>query len=240
MRFRVDIDVNKTEIPKDYSRMLLSFIKNWINKSNPDFFEKTYGSRASVRKDFTYSAYLGKCKFLFNTIGLEQKKIQMTVSSFDPVLGIELYNALLFGKNRSYSYKDVELTLRRIDLQHEKMITQDEAVFKTRSSIVVREHNRETNKDWFYSLSEEKGRQLFLENLKIQLHEVFPNEEGAIADINVEILRNKEVKVKHYDIEVLSNICVFRIKAKSFINEYLYKAGIGSMKSTGFGMLDIV
>lgn len=239
MRFNVNIELNKHEIPKDYSRMLLSLMKYWLFKNNPDFFRKMYEMKPGIRKNFTYSVYLGDCKFLREKIELKERKIQMTISSFDLAIGIEIYNALLSGINHSYSYHDSTVIIRSVRLQQEKRITQDEVVFKTKSSIVVREHNKETNKDWFYGLSEEKGKRLFLDNLKMQLLEVFPEDRRNIDDIQIEILRNREVKVKHYDIEVLSNICEFRIKAKAYINEYLYKAGVGSMKSTGFGMLNI-
>ena len=38
--------------------------------------------------------------------------------------------------------------------------------------------------------------------------------------------------------EVLANICMFEMKAKPYILEYFYKAGIGSFKSTGFDIED--
>ena len=61
-----------------------------------------------------------------------------------------------------------------------------------------------------------------------------------INEVEFEVLANKEVKVKHYGIEVLANICKLKFKAKPYILDYLYKAGIGSQRSTGFGMIDLV
>ena len=58
--------------------------------------------------------------------------------------------------------------------------------------------------------------------------------------MRAEILSNKEVKVKHYDIEVLGNICYVKIMGKPYILDYLYKAGIGSQRNSGFGMVDLV
>lgn len=236
MRFSVSIDLNQSQIPKDYSRMFLSLIKHFFSKNKPEVFDELYGGGGS-RKNFTYSVYLGNCKFLREEIELEEKRVTLTVSAYDLALGIEIYNAMLSGRNIPYNYKDNVLTIRGIRLQYERPVTKDEVTFKTISSVVVREHNRETNKDWFYSLSDEKGRKLFLENLKIQLLEVFPHEKHDIEQVNIEILKNKDVIVKHYGIDVLSNICVFRIVGKTYLNEYLYKAGVGSMKSTGFGMV---
>lgn len=239
MRFSVSIDLNQVKIPKDYSRMFLSLIKHFLSKNNPEVFHEMYGE-GGCRKNFTYSVYLGSCKFLKEEIELEEKKVHLTVSSFDTVLGIEIYNALLSGRFISYPYKENVLTIKSIKIQYEKPITKDEVTFKTISSIVVREHNKETNKDWFHSLSDETGKRLFLKNLKIQLLEVFPDEKYDIEQVNIEVLKNKDVIVKHYGIEVLSNICVLKIMGRTYLNEYLYKAGIGSMKSTGFGMVTII
>ncbi|MGI6588104.1 MAG: CRISPR-associated endoribonuclease Cas6 [Peptococcia bacterium] len=61
-----------------------------------------------------------------------------------------------------------------------------------------------------------------------------------MEEVEFEVLDNKEVKVKNYDIEVLANICYLKIRGKSYILDYLYKAGIGSQRSTGFGMVDLV
>jgi len=50
----------------------------------------------------------------------------------------------------------------------------------------------------------------------------------------------RKVKVKNYGIEVHSNIGKIRIKAQPYILDYLYKAGIGGKRGSGFGMVDIV
>ena len=110
-------------------------------------------------------------------------------------------------------------------------------VFKSLFPCVVREHDNDTNKDWFHSLDSDKGRKLFADNLKSQLLDSIKDSTYDADDIGISLIKNKEVKVKHYGIEVLANICMFEMKAKPYILEYFYKAGIGSFKSTGFGML---
>lgn len=240
MRFGISIELNKQEIPKDYLRMFLSLIKFCLKKDSPDFYEKMYGTRACMRKNFTYSVYLGKCKFSWEIIELSQKQAYMTVSSFDYKIGIKIYNALISTKNIPYVYKENVLTIRDIRMRYEDPIIERTVIFKTISPIVVREHNRSTNKDWFYSLSEKRGKTVFIKNLRVQLCEIFDENINDIEDMEIKIIKNKEVKVKHYGIEVLSNICILEVKAQPYISNYLYKAGVGSMKSTGFGMLKLV
>lgn len=239
MRFTVMVQLEKPEIPKDKNRLLLSLVKHWLERDNPEVYQQLYGSRESIRKDFTCSVYLGNCKFLRDTIEVPEKRILFNVSSYDLNLGICLYNALLKGKGQEYSYKNIPLLIKDILLQREKTITTDTVYFQTMSPCVVREHNPQTNRDWFYSLSEEKGKQLLLENLRVQILESLPEARYDIDEMQIEVRKNKEVKVKHYGIEVLSNICELEIKAKPYLLDYFYKAGVGSLKSTGFGMLQV-
>lgn len=62
-----------------------------------------------------------------------------------------------------------------------------------------------------------------------------------LTDLKVNIYEDhKEVRVKNYGIALLSNIAKLEIKAKPYILDYIYKAGIGSKRGCGFGMVDIV
>ena len=133
------------------------------------------------------------------------------------------------------------MTINKINLVKEKLIVDDEVIFKTLSPIVVRDHKGNNNETWYYSLNDKEGKEIFEENIKYQLLEEFGKERKLdIDEVKVEILNSKEVKVKHYGIEVLSNICRLEIEAKPYILDYLYKAGCGGRRSQGFGMLDLV
>lgn len=71
-----------------------------------------------------------------------------------------------------------------------------------------------------------------MDNLKIQLIEKFGQDRiFDIKEIKVNVLSNKNVKVKNYSIEVVGNLCTFEMFAKPYILEYIYKAGIGSQKA---------
>ena len=125
------------------------------------------------------------------------------------------------------------MKIEKIELKKEKPFMDKTVIFKSLSPCVVREHNDETNRDWFHSLDTDRGKTLFIENLKYQVLESIEDSTYDLEDIKISIIKNKEVKVKHYGIEVLANICVFEMEAKAYILEYFYKAGIGSFKSTG-------
>ncbi|ETJ99459.1 CRISPR-associated endoribonuclease Cas6 [Eubacterium nodatum ATCC 33099] len=237
MRYQVIVSLSSDEIPKDKNRMFLSLIKYHITENDKQFFELLYAEGETKRKDFTFSLYMPECEFLMDTIKIPNKKIFLNFSTYDLFTGIQFYNAMINGQRKEYSYKGIIMKIEKIELKKEKTFMGKTAIFKSLSPCVVREHNDETNRDWFHSLDTDRGKTLFIENLKYQVLESIEDSIYDLEDIKISIIKNKEVKVKHYGIEVLANICVFEMEAKAYILEYLYKAGIGSFKSTGFGML---
>lgn len=240
MRYQVLISLDRDEIPKDKNRMLLSFMKHHLEESDESFFESLYVEGETKRKDFTFSLYMENCEFLRETIKIPGKRLFLNFSTYDLLTGIQFYNAMIRGRKKEYSYKGITMKLERIELKREVTFRENKATFKALSPCVVREHNKETNRDWFYSLDSEKGKELFVQNLKYQLLESIPEAKYDVNEIEISIIKNKEIKVKHYGIEVLSNLCVFEMKAKPYILDYFYKAGAGSLKSTGFSMLATV
>lgn len=237
MRYGVMISLDKDEIPKDKNRMILSYIKHHLNALDNDFFESLYADGETNRKDFTFSLYMGDCEFKRDVIKIPKKQIYLNFSTYNLLAAIEFYNAITRGLNKKYIYKGIGMTAEKIQPKQEVIFKEDKAIFKTLSPCVVRQHNQITNKDWFHSLDTDKGQKIFLENLKYQLLNSIAESEYDIDDIEISVIKNKEVKVKHYDIEVLSNLCVFEMHAKPYILDYFYNAGVGSFKSTGFGML---
>ena len=237
MRYQIVISLDSDEIPKDKNRMFLSFLKHHIAENDKRFFESLYIKGETNRKDFTFSLYMPECEFLRETIRIPNKRICLNFSTHDMSTGIQFYNAMINGRGREYSYKGITMKIEKIELKHEKTFMIESATFKSLSPCVIREHDGKTNKDWFYSLDSKKGRTLFVENARGQILESIKDSSYDLADIRISLIKNKEVTVKHYGIEVLANICMFKMEAKPYILEYFYKAGIGSFKSTGFGML---
>lgn len=237
MRYQIVISLDSDEIPKDKNRMFLSFLKHHIAENDKRFFESLYIKGETNRKDFTFSLYMPECEFLRETIRIPNKRICLNFSTHDMSAGIQFYNAMINGRGREYSYKGITMKIEKIELKQEKTFMIESATFKSLSPCVIREHDGKTNKDWFYSLDSKKGRTLFVENARGQILESIKDSSYDLADIRISLIKNKEVTVKHYGIEVLANICMFKMEAKPYILEYFYKAGIGSFKSTGFGML---
>lgn len=242
MRFSVELLLENEIIPKDKNRIILSLLKNCFSSYSEEYYENLYQNTNNKIKDFTFSLYLGGCKFLREEILIPGKKIILNFSAYSFEDGIMFYNSFLCNKGKRYPLKNNTIMIGKINLVKEKTIYSNEIIFKTMSPIVVREHNGNNGKTWYHSLSSEEGRAIFIENLRYQLKDVFGERVTYdFKDIEINISNdNKEVKVKNYGIEVLSNIAKIKIKSQPYILDYLYKAGIGSKRGSGFGMVDIV
>lgn len=242
MRYRLDISLNQSdEIPKDKNRMILSFLKHILRESDEEFFIKLYENGSVMRKNFTYSLYMKDAKFLRDTIKIPDKKLILNLSIYDMLTGLQIYNAIAKSMGNKFIYRGtVEMHIEKVELLQEKIFTTNTSYFKTLSPIVIREHNKLNNKDWYHDIDTDNGKQLFLDNLKRQIFDSIPEAKCDIENIKIDIIKNKLVKVKHYGIEILSNICMFKMEAEPYILEYCYKAGIGSMKNTGFGMIELI
>jgi len=241
MKLGVELILENEMFPKDKNRVGLSIIKHNFHSYDKDYYIELYEKTPNKTKSFTFALYMGNCKFLKDEIFIPEKKIILNFSTADIRDGIMFYNSFLKNKGEKFPLKNNSIQIRKIYLNREKVITGNEAIFKTLSPISVRHHCGDNKKTWYYSLNDPEGKNVFLKNLKYQLTDWFG--EGRCLDINevqFEVLKNREVKVKHYGIEVLANICYLKIMAKPYILDYLYKAGIGSQRSTGFGMVDLV
>lgn len=240
MRISVEFLLEQDSIDKDKNRIFISILKNCIKSYDENIYKRFFESGA-VRKSYCFALYMKDAEFTRDKIVIPNKKIIFRLSTADLEDSIHLYNALIQSFRKTYKAKENVLMINRINIEREKKIYDNQAVFTTLSPCISRKHKGDNKKTWYYSLNDEEGRTLFLDNLKIQLLEEFGQE--RILDINevkFDVLSNKEVKVKNYGIEVIGNLCKLKIYAKSYILDYIYKAGLGGKRNSGFGMLDLV
>ncbi len=242
MRFNIELLLQNEMIPKDKNRLVLSMLKSFYGTYSQEYFKTLYKDEPNKVKDFTFSLYLKECRFLKDEIIIPSKKIILNFSTYNYEDGIMFYNSFLSNKHKKHPINNNIFSIGKISMVKEKTIFDNHVVFKTMSPIVVREHHGDNKKTWYHSLISNQGKAVFMDNLRHQLEDVFG--ERTIPDLknmDIDIPQDcKEVKVKNYGIEVLSNIVKLRIKAQPYILDYLYKAGIGSKRGSGFGMVDIV
>ncbi|MDR7871007.1 MAG: CRISPR-associated endoribonuclease Cas6 [Tissierellaceae bacterium] len=240
MRYNVELVLKNENIPKDKNRVILSFLKHIYESYDKEYYQSLYENETNKVKSFTFSLYMPRCKFTREEIVIPDKKAILNFSTTDMKDGIFFYNAILRGRGKAYEIKDNSITVKNINMIKEKIVTAEHATFSSMSPVVVREHKGDNKNTWYYSLREEKGKEVFIKNLRYQLLDSFGEERRLdIDEVEFQVITTKEVKVKHYGIEVLSNICRLKIQAKPYILDYIYKSGIGGYRSSGFGMLDL-
>lgn len=241
MRFKIEVIIDNDRINKDKNKLIMSLLKRSLETSSKELYQKLYDDKKTLTKDFAFSMYMPNCKFERETIFIPDKKIDVYLTVYDSELGLNFYNGILANIGKGNKADGVIFKVKNINLIKEKLIVENEVWFKTMSPIVIREHNHDNDKTWYYSFDEEKGKELFLKNLKVELINKFGKEKTKdIEAIKIELITNKTVKIKHYGIEILSNICRFKMYSKPYLSEYILKAGIGSRHSQGFGMLSIL
>lgn len=94
-------------------------------------------------------------------------------------------------------------------------------------------------KDHYYSFSANQ----FLETVKINIREqlkITNLPEGIENTFEIKPIQAKKVIVKFYEKKIEGSIGTFEISGDRKLLEVLYKSGIGSKRSAGFGMFEII
>lgn len=239
MRFLVELSLENNFISKDKNRMIISLFKNSFEAYSKEYYEEIYSTPHS--KDFSFSLFLGMdAKFEREYIEIPSKKILLNFSAYEAYDGLMFYNSILNQIGHSFKHGDNIIKTEKINIKKERPITSDTVRFKTLSPIVAREHLNDNKSTWYHTLTEEKGRDVFVNNFKSQIIEKFGTSSEYDLDEIKFNFKTKDVKVKNYSIEVLGNIGEIEVTAKSYILDYIHKGGIGSKRNNGFGLLEIL
>lgn len=242
MRFCLTLEVKDNEFPIEYASSIMSFIKSAVARCNDGKYYDSF-FKDNTRKDYCFSVILPKSKFEKDKIILEGKKIKVVFSTEDSMkTGFILFNAFIGMKGKEYPLPNGNsMVLTNIANMKSEVISNSRAIFKTSlgSSLCVREHDRETNKDKYYICSDNEFREKLMMVVKNQLIKAgFTQREVDAVVINP--IQMKKVVVKFYRRYIDANIGTLEIKANNDILQYFYNSGLGSRKNASFGMLDLV
>lgn len=242
MRLELKFEVKNNVLPKDNKRIWVSFLKNVLsNCAEGKYYDRYYNGTSP--KDFSFSIVLPHPKFVGEKIELDSNTVRMIFSASDKGnTGLIFYSAFLEAKNKSFPLPSGNsMTLKAVRYQKEQSIQSNSAVFRTvvGGGLVVREHDAQTNKDKFYTSEEDGFIDAMCRVIKNELlYAKFP--EYLINDVSVNVISFKKVLVKQYGVYVDANVGVFQVNAHPEILQYLYQAGMGSKRSMGYGLLDVV
>ena len=129
------------------------------------------------------------------------------------------------------------MTLENITMANEKEITTEKISVKFQAPLCIR--LRENNKDYYYSYENEKFEETLKINIKEQLK--ITNMPTEIVDtFTIKPIKAKKVLIKFYEKCIECSTGTFELSGNKELLKYLYKSGIGSKHSAGFGMFQII
>ena len=252
MRIKLHFELENKIIPKDYRVLILSFIKHSLEKNFEKSYKEIYESKP-IMKFFTFSIYLPKPKIEKDKIELDKNYFNAVFSIYDNKRFIEFYNSFNSmiiknneeNKEHPYPLKDNKMRLKNITMENEKIITSNRAIIKFLSPLVVRKHEEITINE------KRKGKDIYLdfndsdfnEQLNYSVTRLIKDLKlnGVNSNIKLEPCKSaRKTVVDFKNVLIHSSIGEYIISGESELLNILYKTGIGSKRSGGFGMFDVI
>ncbi|MDO4663228.1 MAG: CRISPR-associated endoribonuclease Cas6 [Tissierellia bacterium] len=238
MRLKLEFSLKEKYIPIDYHKLFLKFIKKSISEyQNGKFFDMFYNDDISKNTEKTYSWSVGFKDPIFKNgyIDVNGKKVNLVFVIPSMKNSLILLNSFMDQKDKEMKVSEKNyMKLESVKILREKKIKGNLFIAKILSPIIIRDHNRDTNKDVYYSVDDNE----FISELKKKLKRDCPSYEKEIDDLMIDTSNAKKIVVTLYGQKINSTIgnLVF-IGDKNLLN-YLYNSSIGSRKSLGFGVIE--
>ena len=237
MRFKLYFKLEKEEIPIQYRKTIISYFKHSLEEYNQKYYQKYYNGKDPIIKQYAFSAYYKQQKIEKDKIILEDQRLEINITTSDYETGIILYNSFNKQKHKKYSLNNNSMTLENITMANEKEITTEKISVKFQAPLCVR--LRENSKDYYYSYENEKFEETLKINIKEQLK--ITNMPTEIVDtFTIKPIKAKKVLIKFYEKGIECSTGTFELSGNKELLKYLYKSGIGSKHSAGFGMFQII
>lgn len=167
MKLNLTIQLDKNELPIDWRRVMLAFIKSRLQKEAPDLYHEYYNKNSTMKKPFTFWTLLNKPKFNKNSIELENDQFQLFISTTNTQLAFYLYNAFKLFKSKFPLQNDNNMVATYVKLVDEVPIKSNEIVIQMLSPLVVREHIK-GQKDKYVLFNEDGFTEILIKMYKLK------------------------------------------------------------------------
>ncbi|MCU0289404.1 MAG: CRISPR-associated endoribonuclease Cas6 [Acidobacteria bacterium] len=122
-------------------------------------------------------------------------------------------------------------------MQKEKHIKSSEAVFKTLSPFLLRMHHKKDNTDEYLTKTNELFVPLMEENIRFMLQVLLGRDEHVSF---TPVMLSEGIPIKHFGFILDGTTGIFKLTGHPDILNFIHQVGIGSRRSEGFGMLELV
>lgn len=236
MRIKLKFLLEKNEITVEYRKAFMHYLKNALGDiTELEALDLFYKDGLKLR-EMTFAFKLASPTFQNDVIVLGSNLVEVNISTSELKKALVLNNAFSKLLNKRVKFENNDIKLISINILEGKKVVSDQIIIKMMSPLCIREHSRE-NGDYYYSVANE----LFEEKVNNIINEQLKTELG-IKDVSfkIEKLNNRKTVVTHYNQKIESSLGDFKITGNKKILQHLYDNGIGSRKSSGFGMFDVV
>jgi len=233
------LELKQNELPLDYRRAFVSFIKSSLCDNLPELFDELYKKNITKQKNFTFDVKLNNPKFEANKVVLDNNEVLFTISTNDFGLGIDFYNSFIKRKAKEHPLaNDNYMKIAHVEIENHREIKTNEVIVKFYSPIVVRRHNR-GEKDEYFLFNDEEFNEALNCCIENQLKNCGLND---IAGNKIELkpINAKKVVVKAFGINIPGSIGIFYLKGDLETLNAIYQIGAGSRRSEGFGVFEII
>ncbi|HEY4533178.1 MAG TPA: CRISPR-associated endoribonuclease Cas6 [Fusobacterium sp.] len=237
MKYVAEFELKRSEMRSDYRRIFISFFKKAISEyMDGHFFEEIYNSGAK-QKALVWSVKFDKPIFKDGMMNLESGKILLTLKIGDTQTALIYYSSILGMKNTEFPLQNGNaMFLKRIRLIRENEIVENFAIFKIYSPICIREHDKESNHDRYYSIGDEGFEKILRENLILN----FPKIKDLVSELEFDVSKLKKVIVPAFHLKIPASIGVLGVKGDKRILNHILQNGVGSRRNSGFGLVENV
>lgn len=238
MKIDLEFSLKHNTIPMEYHSFLVSFFKKSLEAYDKKLYIELYQAGNTKLKTFTFAVYFESPQFLKDQIILKNNKLSVHLMDYDLQNGILLGNAFRKMEKVPFPIQNNVMELNRVVIERLPELTEENVIIQMSSPLIVRNHNKETNQDSYYTYQDKE----FKETLKTNLTSMFQKLEYPISvnDFDIVPLKNKKTVIKLYHHSINASLGVFQLKGNAKLLDFLWKAGIGSHRSSGFGSFKIL
>jgi len=233
MKIKLSFETENEKISQNYRFALLSFFKKCLQKSYPEDYEKFYSAQNPVIKPFTFSVSFSKSEMQKDFVYAPDKFMNVYITGLDEAFIIKLYNSFLKEKFKPYPFPENTITLKKVNFVPQADIKGEKALIKFMSPLIVRIHNGEN--DRYLDFSDEN----FNDTLNVNTKAVFEKFGfTGYEPIKIMPLKAKKTVVKSDGLCFNASVGIFSIEGDTRVLSVLYRMGMGSRRSEGFGMFE--
>ncbi len=234
-------NIDKPILPVDYRSGFISLLKKSFEMACKDKYTELYEMKPEPKK-FTFAVYFGnRSKVQDNKVLINSERFILNFSTSDYELGTYFYNGLLKIKKelKEYPLFEARISLENVNLKREVLISCDTVVFKTLSPFLVRDYN-DKNK---YLKPSDEGFAKQLNHIISECSKKFIDKDCEIEFVDVKtstfpVYHNLGDAQNAPPIDAIKG--TFALKGDPDVLNMIYQIGLGSRRSQGFGMLEVM